>query len=275
MRRAPEITLTYTEQFALEMWTSRPQTSPRHRLRYEIVLAAARGGNNLAIAAELDTTAETVARWRGRFAARRIAAVQSDAPRSGRPPAIKEEIVTQLLRQMVFPNTGWSFRSMAKAVGISKSSVQRAWAHLNEVLAEEWHERYLRRCESAKKRAALPAPFQPYSPAQLARAREAHRIVFAFLQMTFEDFDRYHLGGDIALTDWERIAATFQQFEDNHGKLRGHEAELVGRSLLGISMNQPNVPPLISQESWDELERIYVANVGPDETLTVRHLRDR
>jgi hypothetical protein len=257
MRRAQQITLTATERFALEMWIARPQTSARHRLRFEIALAAAGGGSNQTIAAELNTTAETVARWRGRFAARRMAGIQSDADRSGRPPAIADELVTQLLRQMLFPNAPWSFRSMAKAVGISKSSVQRAWTHLNEVLAEEWHERYLRRRELAKIR---PAPFPPYSPAQLARAQEAHRIVFEFVQMSFDDFDRYYLGGDRALTDWERIAATFQQFENDHGRMLGQEAEMVGRSILGISLRQPNEPALISQDRWDELEKIYAAN---------------
>ena len=57
----------------------------RDRLRARIVLAAAAGKTNTAIAGELGCAADTVRKWRRRFAAGRLAGLK-DAPRSGRPP---------------------------------------------------------------------------------------------------------------------------------------------------------------------------------------------
>ena len=57
----------------------------RDRLRAAIVLAAAAGRANAAIAAELGVCTDTVRKWRRRFAEGRLAGLK-DAPRSGRPP---------------------------------------------------------------------------------------------------------------------------------------------------------------------------------------------
>ena len=58
----------------------------RDRLRAGIVLAAAAGQANAAIAAELGVCTDTVRKWRRRFAEGRLAGLK-DAPRSGRPPS--------------------------------------------------------------------------------------------------------------------------------------------------------------------------------------------
>ena len=58
----------------------------RDRLRAAIVLAAAAGQNNAAIAAELGVCTDTARKWRRRFAEGRLPGL-ADAPRSGRPPA--------------------------------------------------------------------------------------------------------------------------------------------------------------------------------------------
>jgi len=57
----------------------------RDRLRAAIVLAAAAGQANAAIATELGVCTDTVRKWRRRFAEGRLAGLK-DAPRSGRPP---------------------------------------------------------------------------------------------------------------------------------------------------------------------------------------------
>jgi len=57
----------------------------RDRLRAQIVLAAAAGSTNAAIAAQVGAHADTIRKWRRRFAAARLAGLK-DAPRSGRPP---------------------------------------------------------------------------------------------------------------------------------------------------------------------------------------------
>jgi transposase len=57
----------------------------RDRLRARIVLTAAAGMANAAIAAHEGVHVDTVRKWRRRFAAARVAGL-TDAPRSGRPP---------------------------------------------------------------------------------------------------------------------------------------------------------------------------------------------
>jgi transposase len=57
----------------------------RDRLRAQIVLAAAAGKANAAIAAQVGVHVDTARKWRRRFAAARLAGLK-DAPRSGRPP---------------------------------------------------------------------------------------------------------------------------------------------------------------------------------------------
>jgi len=57
----------------------------RSRMRARIVLAAAAGSANTAIAAQLGVHVDTVRKWRRRFAAARLSGLK-DAHRSGRPP---------------------------------------------------------------------------------------------------------------------------------------------------------------------------------------------
>jgi transposase len=57
----------------------------RDRLRARIVLAAAAGASNAAIAVEAGVCLDTVRKWRCRYAAGRLCGLR-DAPRSGRPP---------------------------------------------------------------------------------------------------------------------------------------------------------------------------------------------
>lgn len=57
----------------------------RDRLRAQVVLAAAAGRTNAAIAAQVGVHVDTVRKWRRRFATAGLAGLK-DAPRSGRPP---------------------------------------------------------------------------------------------------------------------------------------------------------------------------------------------
>ena len=60
--------------------------SPRLAERARIVLACAGGTSNAAVAVEMGVTSSTVAKWRRRFAAGRLAGL-ADEPRSGRRKA--------------------------------------------------------------------------------------------------------------------------------------------------------------------------------------------
>jgi transposase len=87
LARAVPVTLTAAERKTLKKRVRGTKTPFRDRLRAQIVLAAARGRDNARIAAELRIHVDTARRWRGRFAARRLAGLE-DLPRAGRPRRI-------------------------------------------------------------------------------------------------------------------------------------------------------------------------------------------
>jgi transposase len=86
---AVPVTLTASERKILKKRVRGAKTPYRDRLRAQIVLAAARGQGNERIAADLRVSVNTVRKWRGRLAERRLAGLK-DLPRSGRPRVISE-----------------------------------------------------------------------------------------------------------------------------------------------------------------------------------------
>ena len=87
--RAVPVTLTAAERAILKKRARGAKTAHRDRLRAQIVLAAARGRDNAAIAADLRVSVDTVRKWRGRLASRGLDGL-ADLPRSGRPRRISE-----------------------------------------------------------------------------------------------------------------------------------------------------------------------------------------
>ena len=132
MRVAPVIELSDTERQTLITWSRGRSTPARLVLRAKIVLAAAAGKLNQEIAVDLQTLRKTVSLWRTRFAAERLAGIEKDAPRSGRTPSIPTKTIELILHKTTQDKpkaaTHWSTRTMAKAVGVSKATVQRVWA---------------------------------------------------------------------------------------------------------------------------------------------------
>lgn len=73
---------------------------------------------------------KTVSWWRRRFAAQRIAGIEKDAPRGGRPKTSKgmaRLIIEKTTREHPANATHWSTRTLAKELGTSPSMVQRVW----------------------------------------------------------------------------------------------------------------------------------------------------
>ena len=86
---AVPVTLTAAERKTLKKRARGAKTCWQDRQRALMVLAAARGRGNTRIAADLGVTADTVRKWRGRFAGRGLPGLE-DLPRSGRPRRITE-----------------------------------------------------------------------------------------------------------------------------------------------------------------------------------------
>ena len=128
-KAATPIALTKTQRAELQK-LERAAHRPQHTvLRARIVLRADAGEDNTTIAAALHIGANTVAKWRRRFAGAGLAGL-GDAARSGRPARLREAAVQQVLTEVTRPPKGrtrWSVRSMARHAGISKSSVHQLW----------------------------------------------------------------------------------------------------------------------------------------------------
>ena len=99
-------------------------------MRSRIVLAAAEGESNVAVAQRLGVTRSTVRVWRSRFAERRLDGLV-DEPRPGRPRTVSdadvERLITETLEAAPRDATHWSTRSMAAHLGMSQSTVSRVW----------------------------------------------------------------------------------------------------------------------------------------------------
>src|SRR3954454_18597213 len=124
------VALSAAERAQLESWTRRRTSAQALALRSRIVLLAADGRNNIAIARELGVSRNMAATWRSRFAAHRLDGLL-DEPRPGRPRTISdeqvEEVIVKTLETTPKDATHWSTRSMAAEVGLTQSAVLRIW----------------------------------------------------------------------------------------------------------------------------------------------------
>jgi transposase len=131
MRRAVAIVLTSEVKGELEALVRARTGSQRTAYRARIVLSAARGWTNKRIARLMRTDVNSVAMWRLRFAAGGLPAILKDRPGRGRKPTISREKVDEVVRRTreALPDsrTHWSRASMAKATGLSESTVGRIW----------------------------------------------------------------------------------------------------------------------------------------------------
>jgi len=122
--------LSEAERAELEAWSRRRKTAQALARRVGIVLHAAAGLSNTAIAAELGISKHTVGKWRERFARRRAEGLL-DEPRPGAPRRIgDEQVVARVARTLAARPDGatpWSLRTLAKAAGLSASTVGRVW----------------------------------------------------------------------------------------------------------------------------------------------------
>ena len=129
-RPTAQVVLSEEERETLERWARRPKSAQALALRCRIVLAAAAGETNTAIAARLGCNPATVGKWRTRFAERRLDGLH-DEPRPGKPRTISdqdvERVIVTTLEETPVDATHWSTRSLAQATGMSQSAVSRIW----------------------------------------------------------------------------------------------------------------------------------------------------
>lgn len=107
------------------------KTSQKVALRARIILLAGEGRANHAIAQELQVSRPTVLLWRGRFQEAGVPGLLKEAKRPGRRPKLSAKqiktVVEATLHTTPSAATHWSVRTMAKAQGLSRMTVQRIW----------------------------------------------------------------------------------------------------------------------------------------------------
>jgi transposase len=123
------IVLTPAERVTLERW-ARGRRIPRRLVRRaRIVLQAAAGLSVAASARALGTDRECVGRWRARFAAERLAGLQHEAARPGRPPVIPDPVLQALVTLLTTKTRPgerpWGTRSLASKAGVSPATIHR------------------------------------------------------------------------------------------------------------------------------------------------------
>jgi transposase len=127
---AVTIELTTEVRAELEGLAGRRRTAQGLARRARIVLLAAEGMKNRIIADRLEADANTVGKWRRRFAECGIDGLY-DEPRPGAPRQIGDDEIAETVRltlETTPPDaTHWSLRSMAAAVGHAPSTIHRIW----------------------------------------------------------------------------------------------------------------------------------------------------
>jgi len=123
--------LSAVERQKIQQWIAAHGTPQQVAMRCRIVLAAAAGESNVAIAERLSVNRNTVILWRKRFAVEGLDGLWNIAPGRGRKPKYQIDkiaaIVDATLQTKRAGMTHWSCRTMAQSQGVSKSTVNNIW----------------------------------------------------------------------------------------------------------------------------------------------------
>ena len=124
-----DITVTSEDRVRLERLVADRNTPAKVVWRARIVLATADGESVKAIGRATGKSKPCVWRWQKRYAAEGVDGLKRDKTRPpGRKPlpaALKTKVLAKTERETPHAATHWSVRTMAKAMGISHTSVQR------------------------------------------------------------------------------------------------------------------------------------------------------
>jgi len=128
---APGLWIDTNQEKRLKFLAGSGKTPQKVALRARIVLLAGQGVANHAIAGQLAISRPTVLLWRGRFARSGVPGLMKDARRPGRKKAVAPETITRVVEATLHATppaaTHWTVRTMARAQGLSRMTVQRIW----------------------------------------------------------------------------------------------------------------------------------------------------
>ena len=131
MRVADKIVLDAQAERELRILSRRRRVEVRVQQRASVILLAAKGWQNRAIATEVDLDRRQVALWRRRFRDGGIKALLQDASRSGRTPSVTPEIESRIVNTTLHEKpaaaTHWSTRTLGAYLGLSATTIRRVW----------------------------------------------------------------------------------------------------------------------------------------------------
>ena len=131
MRPGVTIALTAVDRRRLGAIIGNRNVPQKHAWRAEIVLLTADGLGTVEIMRRTGKSKTCVWRWQERFAAEGVDGLLRDKTRPPRVPPLGQEVIDQVVAltatEPPHEATHWTGAAMAKAVGVSVSSVQRIW----------------------------------------------------------------------------------------------------------------------------------------------------
>jgi transposase len=130
-KKADALIMTEENRKTLEAWIHAGKTPQRISLRSQICLLAADGESHNAIAHKLNTSRPTVLLWTSRFQEKGFTGLCEDASHGPSTRRLNSEKVKAIVEATLHTKpkdaTHWSTRTMAKAQGVSRATIQRIW----------------------------------------------------------------------------------------------------------------------------------------------------
>ena len=129
-RKPAEVIISDDDREFLESLIRKSTATQAQVLRAKIALECKDGKTNGQIASEVGTTEKTVSKWRLRFSKYGVGTL-SDAPRSGAPRTISDEMVMKViettLNETPDNETHWSTYSLAEKLAMCQNAIFRIW----------------------------------------------------------------------------------------------------------------------------------------------------
>ena len=131
MHERTQIELSAADRAKLKTIVANRNSPQKHVWRAKIVLLTADGHGTAEIMRRIGKAKTVIWRWQERFSAEGVASLWRDKTRPSRIPPLAPEVAERVVAvTLAGPSqnaTHWTGAAMAKAVGISVSSVQRIW----------------------------------------------------------------------------------------------------------------------------------------------------
>ena len=131
MRTSISIILPASDRLRLEAVARNRNTAQKHVWRAAIVLLSADGLGTTEIMRRTGTSKTCVWRWQERFAEAGVDGLLRDKTRPSRVPPLGQEVIDRVVAltatEPPHEATHWTAAALAKAAGISVSSVHRIW----------------------------------------------------------------------------------------------------------------------------------------------------